>query len=271
MHKLPLMEATMFFDTHAHYDDEDFNEDRDSFLTALPQKGIDLVVDPASNMASSRLCVELSEKYPFLYAAVGVHPHDAKEMTDESFDELRSLAAYKKVVAIGEIGLDYHGFDIYDDKPSKEVQQKWFWRQLRLAAEIGKPVVIHSRNACEDTLLMMQKAYEELGIDRAIIHCFSYAKETAAQYLGMGYYLGFGGTTTYEGQKKLTKVLEITPMDRILLETDCPYLAPVPHRGERNDSRNLKVVAEKIAEIKGVTAAEVEAATLENARRIYGI
>ena len=261
----------MIFDTHAHYDDEAFDSDREELLKALPENGICTVVNMGASMRGSRASIELAQKYDHVYGAAGIHPDDCGPMDETWIDELRALAANKKCVAIGEIGLDYHGFDIYDDKPSKEVQQKWFWRQLRLAAEIGKPVVIHSRNACEDTLLMMQKAYEELGIDRAIIHCFSYAKETAAQYLGMGYYLGFGGTTTYEGQKKLTKVLEITPMDRILLETDCPYLAPVPHRGERNDSRNLKVVAEKIAEIKGVTAAEVEAATLENARRIYGI
>ena len=261
----------MIFDTHAHYDDEAFDSDREELLKALPENGICTVVNMGASMRGSRASMELAQKYDHVYGAVGIHPDDCGPMDETWIDELRALAANKKCVAIGEIGLDYHGFDIYDDKPSKEVQQKWFWRQLRLAAEIGKPVVIHSRNACEDTLLMMQKAYEELGIDRAIIHCFSYAKETAVQYLDMGYYLGFGGTTTYEGQKKLTKVLEITPMDRILLETDCPYLAPVPHRGERNDSRNLKVVAEKIAEIKGVTAAEVEAATLENARRIYGI
>ena len=261
----------MIFDTHAHYDDEAFDSDREELLKALPENGICTVVNMGASMRGSRASIELAQKYDHVYGAAGIHPDDCGPMDETWIDELRALAANKKCVAIGEIGLDYHGFDIYDDKPSKEVQQKWFRRQLRLAAEIGKPVVIHSRNACEDTLLMMQKAYEELGIDRAIIHCFSYAKETAAQYLGMGYYLGFGGTTTYEGQKKLTKVLEITPMDRILLETDCPYLAPVPHRGERNDSRNLKVVAEKIAEIKGVTAAEVEAATLENARRIYGI
>ena len=261
----------MIFDTHAHYDDEAFDSDREELLKALPENGICTVVNMGASMRGSRASMELAQKYDHVYGAAGIHPDDCGPMDETWIDELRALAANKKCVAIGEIGLDYHGFDIYDDKPSKEAQQKWFWRQLRLAAEIGKPVVIHSRNACEDTLLMMQKAYEELGIDRAIIHCFSYAKETAVQYLDMGYYLGFGGTTTYEGQKKLTKVLEITPMDRILLETDCPYLAPVPHRGERNDSRNLKVVAEKIAEIKGVTAAEVEAATLENARRIYGI
>lgn len=261
----------MIFDTHAHYDDEAFDSDREELLKALPENGICTVINMGASMRGSRASIELAQKYDHVYAAVGIHPDDCGPMDETWIDELRALAANKKCVAIGEIGLDYHGFDIYDDKPSKEAQQKWFRRQLRLAAEIGKPVVIHSRNACEDTLRMMQKAHEELGIDRAIIHCFSYAKETAVQYLDMGYYLGFGGTTTYEGQKKLTKVLEITPLDRILLETDCPYLAPVPHRGERNDSRYLKVVAEKIAEIKGVTAAEVEAVTRENARRIYGI
>lgn len=261
----------MIFDTHAHYDDEAFDSDREELLKALPENGICTVINMGASMRGSRASIELAQKYDHVYAAVGIHPDDCGSMDETWIDELCALAVNKKCVAIGEIGLDYHGFDIYDDKPSKEVQQKWFRRQLRLAAEIGKPVVIHSRNACEDTLRMMQKAHEELGIDRAIIHCFSYAKETAAQYLDMGYYLGFGGTTTYEGQKKLTKVLEITPMDRILLETDCPYLAPVPHRGERNDSRYLKVVAERIAGIKGVTAAEVEAVTRENARRIYGI
>ena len=261
----------MIFDTHAHYDDEAFDKDRDELLRSLPASGVTTVVNMGASMRGSRASVEMAHAYDHVYAAVGIHPDDCGPMDETWTCELRALAKDPKCVAIGEIGLDYHGFDIYDDKPSKEVQQKWFFRQLSLAAELGKPVVIHSRNACEDTLSMMRKAHEALGIEKAIIHCFSYARETAIQYLEMGYYLGFGGTTTYEGQKKLTKVLEATPMDRILLETDCPYLAPVPHRGERNDSRNLKEVAQKIAEIKGVSEEEVERVTMENARRIYGV
>ena len=262
----------MYFDTHAHYDDAQFDADRERLLgEVLPAAGISLVVNAGCDPVSSRAAIALAERYDYIYAAVGCHPQDSERMTDADLELYAALSQHPKVKAIGEIGLDYHGFDIYEDKPSKEVQQKWFFRQLSLAAELGKPVVIHSRNACEDTLSMMRKAHEALGIEKAIIHCFSYARETAIQYLEMGYYLGFGGTTTYEGQKKLTKVLEATPMDRILLETDCPYLAPVPHRGERNDSRNLKEVAQKIAEIKGVSEEEVERVTMENARRIYGI
>ncbi|MDO4488054.1 MAG: TatD family hydrolase [Eubacteriales bacterium] len=261
----------MIFDTHAHYDDEAFNEDRESVIAGLRDYGVEKVVNVGARLKGSENSVELAKRYPFFYAAVGIHPDDCLLMDESWIERLRELASYEKCVAIGEIGLDYHGFDIYDDKPSKELQAKWFKRQLELAAEIGKTVIVHSRNAALDTLEMMKHARYELGIEKAIIHCFSYSQETAREYLEMGYYLGFGGVVTYEAQRKLTKVLGITPLERIVLETDCPYLAPTPHRGERNHSGYLTLVRDKLAEIKGVSPEEVESVTYENALKVYNI
>lgn len=259
----------MIFDTHSHYDDHAFDLDRAEVLLGLPEKGIGRVVNVGASMRGSRESVALSETYDIVYAAVGIHPDECGAMDDSWIEELRALAAHEKCVAIGEIGLDYHGFDIYEDKPDKDLQKKWFLRQLALAGELNLPVIIHSRNACEDTMEIMRKAHDELGVQKAIIHCFSYSQETARQYVDMGYMIGFGGSTTYEGQKKISKVLKAVPMDRIVLETDCPYLAPVPHRGERNDSGNLPLVRDKIAEIKGISPEEVEETTWDNACRFY--
>jgi len=261
----------MIFDTHAHYDDHAFDGDREELLSLLLSAGIGMVCDIGASMRSSREAVRLAETHGFIYAAVGVHPDECGGLGDADFAEIRELASHEKCVAIGEIGLDYHGFDIYDDKPSKEEQMIWFKRQLELAAELDLPVVVHSRNACDDTLSTMKWAHDTLGLKKAVIHCFSYSKETALAYLEMGFYLGFGGSATYEGQKKITKVLNAVPMDRLLLETDCPYLAPVPKRGERNDSRNLTFVRDRIAGIKGVSPEEIEKAAWENGCRFYGI
>ena len=257
------------FDTHAHYDDEAFDADREEIIESLKTEGIGRVVNVGARILGSENSVALAEKYDFFYAAVGVHPDDCLDMDESWIKRLRELSAHKKCVAIGEIGLDYHGFDIYENKPSKELQQKWFKRQLELAAETDKPVIIHSRNASEDTLLTMKWAKEVLGIKDAIIHCFSYSQETAKQYVAFGYYLGFGGVVTYEGQRKLTKVLEAVPLESIVLETDCPYLAPAPHRGERNYSGYLHTVVEKLAQIKGTTPEEVKEVTYRNACRVY--
>ena len=190
---------------------------------------------------------------------------------DESWtEELRKMAAHNKVVAIGEIGLDYHGFGVYENKVDKDTQKKWFKRQLELAIELSMPVIIHSRNAAEDTLSMMKEA-KAAGLKGGIIHCFSYSQETAKEYVRMGFYLGFGGVVTYEGQRKLTKVLGVVPMENIVLETDCPYLAPAPHRYERNSSLYLPAVRDKIAEIKGISPEEVEDISYKNGLRVYGI
>ena len=260
----------MIFDTHAHYDSKEFDGDRDELIASLPENGIGRVVNVGARLEGSRNSVELSRRYDFFYAAVGVHPDDCGAMTAGWIDELRELASNDKTVAIGEIGLDYHGFGVYEDKVDKETQKHWFWEQLMLAKELSLPVIIHSRNASEDTLNIMRKAREE-GIERVVMHCYSYASEAAKEYVAMGYYLGFGGVVTYEGQRKLTKVLEHVPLERILLETDCPYLAPTPHRGERNSSLYLPAVRDRIAEIKGVSPDEVEAVTWENGCRLFGI
>lgn len=279
----------MIFDTHAHYNDRAFDTDRDELIKSLPGCGITKVCNIGASLRSSEESLRLSEQYDFMWFTAGIHPDECGKYTgheeyedpemrkypgnrvtlSEAVGELRRMASHEKCAAIGEIGLDYHGFEFYEDKPSKEVQAEWFKAQLVLAGELGLPVVIHSRSACDDTLSIMKWAHGELGIKDAVIHCFSYSKETAVQYLEMGYYLGFGGSSTYEGQKKLSKVLSVTPLDRILLETDCPYLAPVPHRGERNDSRNLALVRDKLAEIKGADPSEIEKAAYENGCRLY--
>lgn len=281
----------MIFDTHTHYNDNAFDADRDELIRSLPECGITKVCNIGASLKSSEESLLLSEKYDFVWFTAGIHPDECGKYTGheeyedpgiqkypgnkvtlpEAIEELRQMAAHEKCVAIGEIGLDYHGFEFYEDKPSKEVQAEWFQAQLLLASELKLPVVIHSRSACEDTLSIMKWAHDELSIKDAVIHCFSYSKETAAQYIEMGYSLGFGGSSTYEGQKKLTKVLSVTPLDRILLETDCPYLAPVPLRGKRNDSRNLTYVRDKLAEIKGVEPSEIEKAAFENGCRVYGL
>lgn len=258
----------MIFDTHAHYDSREFDEDRDELIASLPEHGIGRVVNVGARLEGSRNSVRLSEQYDHFYAAVGVHPDDCGAMEESWIDELRELASHEKVVAIGEIGLDYHGFGVYEDKVDKETQKHWFWEQLMLAKELALPVIIHSRNASEDTLSIMRKAREE-GIERVVMHCYSYASEAAKEYVSMGYYLGFGGVVTYEGQRKLTKVLEHVPLDHILLETDCPYLAPTPHRGERNSSLYLPAVRDRIAQIKGVSPEEVERITWDNGCRLF--
>ena len=259
----------MIFDTHTHYDDEAFDKDREELIRSLSSFGVERVVNVGASMRGSRESIRFSETFENVYAAVGIHPDECAGMDESYLSELRELAAHEKCVAIGEIGLDYHGFDVYEDKPGKETQKEWFFRQLELAAELSLPVIIHSRNACEDTLEIMKKAHDELGVRSAAIHCFSYSKETAETYLSMGYYLGFGGSVTYEGQKKITKVLKAVPPERILLETDCPYLAPVPKRGERNFSGNLSYVCDRIAEIKEMSREELEKITRDNACRFY--
>lgn len=262
----------MIFDTHTHYDDEAFDADRDELVAGLPEHGIGMICNIGASMQGTRDSIALAQKYPFVYAAAGVHPDEVGELNEETFAELSEMAAAQKVVAVGEIGLDYHGYDIYDDKPDKETQAYWFRRQLELAISLNKPVVIHSRNAAADTMEIMKQAHED-GLKCAVIHCYSYSREIAGEYLDMGFYLGIGGVLTYEGQKKLTKTVESMPLDRLLLETDCPYLTPVPIRKnrERNCSLYLNHVVDKIAELKGITPQEVEKTTWENAHRFYGI
>ena len=260
------MEIKMrIFETHAHYDDEAFDADRTAVIERLQSFGIDRVVNIGSNMATSRTTDRLTREYDFFYGAVGVHPSDCEDMTEADIEEMKSLAAAnKKIVAIGEIGLDYHW-----PEPGKEVQQKWFRRQLELAREIGLPVVIHSRDAANDTMAILEE--EEAGEIGGVMHCYSYTKELAERVLRMGLYIGVGGVLTFKNARKLVETVEATPLDRIVIETDSPYLAPEPNRGKRNNSANLRYVVAKLAEIKGITPEEAAEATYENAMRMYRI
>lgn len=252
----------MIFDTHAHYDDEAFDLDREELLTSLAAAGIGAVVNIGASLSTTANSVELAKKYPWIYATAGVHPHDVDELTDDSMKWLSEVSRHEKVVAVGEIGLDYH----YDDI-DREQQKYWFERQLLLAQEVNKPVVIHTRDAAQDTLDMMRSdAAKGLG---GIIHCFPFGAELAREYLNMGYYLGIGGVVTFKNGKKTKEAVAYAPLERIVLETDCPYLAPTPFRGKRNDSTLLKLVISEIAQIKGVSEAEVERVTWENAMKVY--
>ncbi|MBD5527131.1 MAG: TatD family hydrolase [Lachnospiraceae bacterium] len=249
-------------DTHAHYDDKAFDEDREELLADLAAHGVCRVVNSGSSLESCRRTIELMEKYPFVYGSLGIHPCDTAELTEEDMDWLAQQSRLEKCVAIGEIGLDY-----YWDEPDREWQKKWFARQLRLAQEVGLPVVIHSREAAQDTVELMREEHAEKS--GGVIHCYSYSRELARSFLDMGFYIGVGGVVTFKNGRRLKETVEYLPMDRILLETDCPYLSPVPNRGKRNDSRNLTYVVSQIAQIKGTTEEEVERITTENALRLY--
>lgn len=254
----------MIFDSHAHYDDRAFDDDREVLLSSLKEEGIGLLVNIGSSLATTRKTVELTEKYPFIYGAAGVHPSDTGELNEENFSYIEETLSLPKIVAVGEIGLDYHW-----DEPERPVQKKWFERQLLLAKKADMPVVIHSREAAKDTFDMMKACgAEQLS---AVIHCFSYGVEMAREYLNLGYYLGVGGVITFSNGKKLKEVVQYMPLSRMLLETDCPYLSPVPRRGKRNDSRNLHHVVKAVAELKGISEEEVEKVTYENACRFYRI
>ena len=257
----------MIFDTHAHYDDEAFDDDRDEVLSYLQEKGVGTVVNICASPASLKRIVELVKQYPHVYGAVGIHPDHAGELTEELFAEIFRLADAEKIVAIGEIGLDY-----YWDTAPHEVQRQWFLRQLDLAIEKDLPVVIHSREATQETLEIMREAYQRSGGKlRGVIHCFSGSAEIAKEYTDMGFYIGVGGVVTFKNGKKLKEVVETMPLDKLVIETDCPYLAPVPHRGKRNDSTLLSLVIEEIAALRGMTTEDVETLTEENARRLYSL
>lgn len=229
--------------------------------------GIGTIVNSCASIDGLDNTIALMEKYPFIYGAVGVHPDDAGEMTEEVLGKISRMADHEKAVAIGEIGLDYYW---HKEKEEHLIQQKWFRAQMDLAREKKMPFIIHSREAAEDTLTIV-KEYMQGGMYGGIIHCFSYSKEIAAEYLKMGLYLGIGGVVTFENAKKLKEVVKYAPLSQLVLETDCPYLAPKPNRGKRNSSLNLPYVARMIAELKGVTPEEVIAVTEENAKKIFGI
>lgn len=254
----------MIFDTHAHYDDPSFDEDRDQLLAELTNHGIEAVVNIGASVKTSRSTLELTEKYPFIYGAIGVHPSETAELSDSFISWLKENAGHPKIVAVGEIGLDY-----YWDEPDRELQKYWFVRQLNLAREVELPVVIHSRDAAKDTLdIMKETRCGEIG---GVIHCFSYGIDLAREYLDMGFYIGIGGVVTFKNGRKLKEVVEYVPMDRMVLETDCPYLSPEPLRGRRNSSLNLPYVAEAVSRIKGIPVEEVVSLTRNNALDLYRI
>lgn len=252
----------MFFDTHAHYDSSKFNSDRDEVLSAMPESGVTLIVDPGDNTERSRRAVELAHRYPFVYAAVGWHPEEAEGWTDESLGEIRALSGDDRVVAIGEIGLDY-----YWDKTYTDLQKRMFRAQIELALELDLPVIVHDREAHGDCLEIVRD-YPAL---RGVFHCFSGSVEMARELVKRGWYLGFDGPVTYKNAVKALDVIRAVPMDRILLETDSPYLSPVPNRGKRNDSRNLPYIAAVVAREKGTDVETVAAATMENGKRLFRI
>lgn len=288
----------MIFDSHAHYDDKQFDEERHELLLSMEKNGIGKIVNVGANLESCKSSLELADKYPFMYAALGVHPSDISELNEESFEWLeRMLTTHRlqskshtegyagetaktsgKVAAVGEIGLDYY----WDKEPQVQEQQKiWFRRQLSLARKLKMPVIIHSRDAAADTMEIIRKHIsiltEEQGWAKesqrspGIIHCFSYSVEMAREYVKMGFYIGVGGVVTFKNAKKLKEVVADIPMERIVTETDCPYLAPEPNRGKRNDSRYLHDVVKAIAGLKGLTPAEVEEVSGRNAHEVYQI
>ena len=251
----------MIIDTHAHYDDEQFDTDRDELLRSMAAGGIGRIVDAGSTLESWDKIRKLTEDYPFIYGAIGVHPDEVGTLTEEHMAQMERLLDLEKIVAVGEIGLDY-----YWDNESHDIQKKWFIRQLELARKKAMPVIIHSREAAADTMEIMREYAAGM---RAVIHCYSYSVEMAEQYVKMGYYIGIGGVVTFKNSKKLKNVVKEIPLTSIVLETDCPYLAPEPYRGRRNSSLYLPYVAEKIAEIKNVSTEEVIRQTEENSRKLY--
>ena len=254
----------MIFDTHAHYDDEQFELGREELLSSLPNCGIKRIVNIGATIESTKKSVALAEKYDYIYAAVGVHPSEILELNEGQIQWLKELTKMPKVVAIGEIGLDYY----WDKEPEiQERQRYWFKRQMELAKEVNLPIVVHSRDAAEDTLQVMKEAHAmEL---KGVIHCYSYSPELAKEFVKMGYFIGVGGVVTFKNAKKLKETVAQIPLEHLLLETDCPYMTPEPYRGKRNNSGYLPYVVDKIAEIKQITPEEVEAVTWENAHRLY--
>lgn len=252
----------MYFDTHAHYDSGAFNTDRFEILGSMPDAKVGLIVNPGCDLESSKTAIGLAERFNFVYAAVGWHPEDMDKLTDKAFAELEMLAEHPKCLAIGEIGLDY-----YWDDTHKAEQKELFKKQIELAIRLNKPVIVHDREAHGDSLEIVRD-YSEL---RGVFHCFSGSVEMASELLKRGWYLGFDGPITYKNARKAIEVLEFCPLDKIVIETDSPYLTPVPNRGKRNDSRQLEFVVNKIAEIKGINADEVENITFENGKKLFGI
>lgn len=245
-----------YFDTHAHLNDERFDTDRDALIATFPQKGVTRVLDVACDLRATDTTLELIGRYENVYAAVGMHPHEAQHMQNDWMDQLRQMLRLPKVCALGEIGLDYH----YDFSP-RDVQKKWFVEQLELAKELDVPVVLHVREAFGDAMEILRAHRQNL---KGVMHCFSGSIETAFECLNLGLYISFGGAVTFENARRLADVASRLPIDRLLIETDCPYLAPVPHRGKRNDPTLVALVAQKLAGLQGASVEEVARITYQN-------
>ena len=252
----------MLFDTHTHLDDEKFDTDRDEIISSLKEQGVSLLVNIGANMKSSQQSIKLAQKYDFIYASVGVHPCDTKDLTDDDILTLEKMAHHEKVVAIGEIGLDY-----YWDEPEREIQKEWFLKQLFLAKKLNMPYIVHDRDAHSDTLEIIKKCDYTNGV----MHCFSGSVEMAEEVIKMGMYVSLSGTVTFKNAKKAQEVASIVPLDKLLIETDSPYLTPEPFRGKRNNSAYVRYTAEKIADIRGLTFEELAQITLDNGKRFYNI
>ncbi len=251
----------MIFDSHAHYDDNRFDSDRAELLSSMPERGVGGIINCATDVASSRVSVALAESYDHVYAALGFHPENLEGVTDEDMATVQDMLCHPKVVAVGEIGLDY-----YWDSSPRPVQQEWFVRQMRIAKDCKLPVIVHDRDAHEDTLKLL-KAERPSGV----LHAFSGSVEMAKEILDLGMYIGIGGVVTFGNARKTVEVAQMIPLERLLLETDAPYLTPVPFRGRRNDSTLISFVAARIAEIRGCTADEILNATEQNAKQLFGI
>lgn len=250
----------MLFDSHAHLDDEAFSSDRYSVIENLEKNGISNFINVGSSLETSKFSLTLAEKYPFVYAAVGVHPSECENMTESDLKTLETYLSHKKCVALGEIGLDY-----YYDGPPKEIQRKWFYKQCKLAKKLDMPVIIHDRDAHEECF----ETVKECG-NRGVFHCFSSSAEMAERLVEIGFYISFTGVLTFKNAKKAIEAAKAVPLDRLLVETDCPYMSPEPLRGTRNEPKNVFYTAKKLAEIKGVTFEEIEKITQENTRRLFG-
>lgn len=254
----------MFIDSHAHLDDERFDEDRKALIDSLKENKIELVINIGYDIGSSRASVDLAKEYENIYAVVGVHPHDAQDVSEDYLEELKELSQEEKVVAIGEIGLDFY----YDNSP-RDIQRKVFLDQLELARQLDLPVVIHTRDANQETFEILKEA--QAKGTRGVLHCYSGSPEMALEYIKLGYYISLGGPVTFKKARVPKEVAKVVPLDKLLIETDCPYLTPEPFRGRRNEPKYVAYTAEVIAEIKGISIEELVEATSRNTKNVFGI
>lgn len=254
----------MFIDSHSHLDDERFDQDRDILIKSLKDNKVDIAINIGADLQTSINSVELANKYDNIYAVVGVHPHSASEVSEETLDIFRDMSKNDRVIAIGEIGLDFY----YDNSP-RDLQRKWFKEQLKLAKELNLPVVIHSRDASQETFDTIKEAQD--GSLRGVMHCYSGSVEMAKEYIKLGFYISIAGPVTFKNARVVREVAEAVPLDRLLIETDCPYLTPEPYRGKRNEPMYVRYVAEKIAEIKNISVEELASATSANTKELFGI